>query len=92
MRSAVRLEKGNRNMDKGTLLREDDRPRLENEASLAASAGSNASDSRSRDLEAMKLDINNLVWMYAPGTITLNEADDIASEIMDMILAGRVKR
>lgn len=36
----------------------------------------------------MKKAINNLVWIYAPESITLGEAEKIACHIQMMIMAG----
>jgi hypothetical protein len=40
------------------------------------------------DLCGMKRAINNLVWMYAPTSTTLAEAEEIACNIQMMIMTG----
>jgi hypothetical protein len=39
-----------------------------------------------QDVAKIKLDINNLVWMYAHPNTTLAEADEIAMNIFGMLL------
>jgi hypothetical protein len=44
-------------------------------------------------IEPLKLEINNLVWMYMPSTMTLGNADKAANEILDIFrneIEGRV--
>lgn len=35
--------------------------------------------------ETLKLEINNLIWMCAPETMTLGEAEEIALKIFEML-------
>lgn len=37
------------------------------------------------EIEALKHDINTLVWKHLPGSTTLKEADSIAVRIFDII-------
>ena len=37
----------------------------------------------------LKLELNQLLWTYAPGSLTLDKADTIAAECLDMILEGK---
>lgn len=36
----------------------------------------------SYDIEKVKREINNLIWMYAPGGVTLEEAEKIACKML----------
>lgn len=38
--------------------------------------------------EELKKEINNLIWMYAPPELTLEEAEQVALKVLGMI-AGR---
>jgi hypothetical protein len=40
--------------------------------------------------EDIKLAINNLIWMYADGKITLEQAEKMAMEILHIINGNRV--
>lgn len=37
----------------------------------------------------LKLEINRLIWQYAPGETTLGTADEMACKILTSILAGK---
>lgn len=43
------------------------------------------------EISDIKLAINNLIWMYAPGSTTLKEAESIAIQILEMINTGKPK-
>ena len=39
--------------------------------------------------ENLKVEINNFVWMYAPKSMTLDEADDLSLKIYDLFMDRR---
>lgn len=41
-----------------------------------------------RDPFDLKKDVNNLVWMYGPGSMTLDEAEARALHIVELILSS----
>lgn len=45
---------------------------------------------REINLSEFKVQVNNLIWMYAPESVTLGKADEIALQIVAMIRQGRV--
>ncbi len=44
---------------------------------------------RSEDINDLKLEINRLIWQYAPYDTTLGQADDMACKILNSIFAGK---
>ena len=41
------------------------------------------------NIEELKLAINNIVWMYADKELTLEKAEDLSIQILNLIMAGR---
>lgn len=41
------------------------------------------------DYECLKIELNNLIWKYSPGEISLEIADMIAQDCLLMIIEGR---
>lgn len=41
------------------------------------------------DEEGLKIAINNFVWMHAPGKITLDEAESLATKVFILFLEVR---
>jgi hypothetical protein len=44
-----------------------------------------------REIESLKPEINNLIWMYAPDSLTLRQAEEMALAILDIIMTGKIK-
>lgn len=40
------------------------------------------------EVSKLKVEINTLIWMYAPEDLTLKKADEMACLIFDMIQSG----
>lgn len=38
----------------------------------------------------LKLEINNLIWQYAPAYLSLYQAEDLAIKIGNMIMSGEL--
>lgn len=64
-------------------------PKPESEATLAAPCGSASGRDQYNDL---KLEINRLIWQYAPEETTLGAADELACKILNSILKGEYLR
>lgn len=69
-----------------TPANQDAPPKPESEATLAAPSGSVSGRDQYNDL---KLEINRLIWQYAPAETTLGMADEMACKILTSILAGK---
>lgn len=54
-----------------------------------AASGSTAPVQCGDKYNAVKVDINNLMVMYAPETMTIKEADQIACDVVVMITLGK---
>lgn len=39
--------------------------------------------------EILKLEINNLIWMYSPNDLTLEKAEKLSLKIGEMIMKGK---
>ena len=61
-------------------------PKPESEATFAAPLGSASGRDQYNDL---KLEINRLIWQYAPEETTLGTADEMACKILNSILKGK---
>lgn len=46
-------------------------------------------DMKDEGISYLKREINNLIWMEAPDSITLKEADERAMKILDLIKSKR---
>ena len=60
------------------------------EALLPAAHGSTATDTDPMRSE-LKMAINNLIWMNAPETLTIGDADAMSNAILVMIITGKQK-
>jgi hypothetical protein len=59
------------------------------EPSLAPARGSTAPVQCGDHFNELKVDINNKMMMYAPETMTIKEADEIACAVVVMITLGK---
>lgn len=41
--------------------------------------------------EAMKMEVNNLIWMYGPHSLTLDNAENLSLAICKAILEGGIR-
>lgn len=59
------------------------------EAGFAEARGSTAPVQCGDKFNAVKVEVNNLIMMYAPETMTIKEADQIACDVVVMITLGK---
>ena len=64
-------------------------PKAQTEPAEAAFSAAPCSPSGRDQFNDLKLEINRLIWQYAPAETTLGTADDMACKILESILKGK---
>ena len=82
----MRRRKPETNMNKETSSQPETANEAERQAAFAPVTGSASGRDQYNDL---KLEINRLIWQYAPEETTLGTADEMACKILNSILKGK---
>jgi hypothetical protein len=76
-------------MQRPKILTPEEEKTLESRLASAGCAQAPGSASGRDQYSDLKLEINRLIWQYAPGETTLGTADEMACKILTSILAGK---